>query len=155
MADFDDDLALLASELHRTSPLPVADFASEPRSLETWLAHLRAGGHTDLLLVAGAPPTTRGAADLAPLSDLPLDSADVERLVLPLLSDWHIAAFRRGVPVEAVCSVHGLGRFRVTLHQERNRAAACVHALPLEVPTLESMGATHDLRALEIGRAHV
>ena len=159
MADFDDDLALLASELNRTAPIPVADFAMAPRAMETWLSALRSSGAQELLIVPGAPPTARDQDTLTPLTALPVDGLEVEGLVLPLLALRHVDAYRRGQTVDSAFVAPGLGRFRLHLHRGRGRAAATIHALPLDIPTLDALGATHDLSVLctltQIGRAHV
>ena len=79
MADFGDDLALLADAFERDAPSPAEVDATRPdAALETWLRRLRTSGVGALLLLAGSPPLLRHDGTLTPLSDFPLDDVEID-----------------------------------------------------------------------------
>ena len=54
--------------------------------LERWLSLLASRNGSDLLLVAGAPPSIRVDSKVIPLAEGPLDGLDIEEAVLPALA---------------------------------------------------------------------
>lgn len=134
-----DDIEQLISELHASaggSPQGTGDTGR----IERWLGILTAAGGSDLLLVAGAPPSMRVDGRIHPLAEGPLDGVDVEEAVLPALAPHARRMYRQGGIADGSFRVTGLGRFRINLHRERGRAAAAVRALPVRVPRLASLG---------------
>ena len=116
--------------------------------LDAWLAELVARAGSDLLLVAGAPPTVRIDGRLQPLSGGPLDGDEIEAAVLPALPRHAREKYRSEGIADASHRVRGLGRFRVNLHRERGRAGATVRALPSQPPRLSSLGLPAGVEAL-------
>jgi len=116
--------------------------------LPGWLASVRDAGGSDLLLVAGAPPTIRVRGRLQPAAPTALDSdtiaAATHAFVPPRLS----SAFEGGAAVDLAFSLPGLGRFRMNLHRERGRVAAAIRALPTALPTIQGLGFSHDISLL-------
>jgi twitching motility protein PilT len=108
--------------------------------LSRWLEILRDRGGSDLLLVAGAPPTVRVDGSVAPLPEPPLSGEEIEDSVLPALSQGLRARYRQEQIADASYRVGALGRFRINLHRERGRAAAAVRALPARPPRLAALG---------------
>jgi twitching motility protein PilT len=94
---------------------------------------------SDLLLVAGAPPSVRVDGRVQPLAEGPLDGMDIEEAVLPALPPHARRIYREVRIVDASFRVSGVGRFRINLHRERGRAAAAVRLLPSRVPRLGSL----------------
>jgi twitching motility protein PilT len=144
-----DDLDRLVSELNlagrQSGPSPVRDGA-----LETWLAGVRESDGSDLLLVAGAPPTMRLSGRLEPWGNTILDGDDVEAAVLPFVSPRLQERYRGGAAVDLAFKLGALGRFRMNLHRERGRAAAAIRALPLRVPRIPDLHFTHDISMLTL-----
>jgi twitching motility protein PilT len=135
-----DDIERLILELHSTvqpAPSPVMGDSSR---LERWLGVLAARGGSDLLLVAGAPPSIRVDSKVIPLSEGPLDGLDIEEAVLPALAPHARRQYRDAQIADASFRLTGVGRFRVNLHRERGRAAAAVRLLPQRVPRLGTLG---------------
>jgi twitching motility protein PilT len=118
--------------------------AAPPRAgverLERWLARLLEARGSDLLLVAGAPPSIRVDGRVLALDEGPLDGADVEETILPALPPHARRQSRAGGIADASLRAPGLGRFRLNLHRERGRAAATLRALPARPPQLASLG---------------
>jgi twitching motility protein PilT len=146
MSDDFDDLDRLVSELNRVSPS--GGTPGRDGSLEAWLARVRDAEGSDLLLVAGAPPTMRVNGRLLPAADGPLDGDDVESAVMPFVPPRLQEKFRDGSAVDLAFRVGPLGRFRMNLHRERGRSAAAIRALPLRVPRLADLHFTHDIGML-------
>jgi twitching motility protein PilT len=133
-----DDIDRLILELHSSAGAPGA--AGEPLRLEQWLRLVASRGGSDLLLVAGAPPSVRIDGRIQPLAEGPLDGVDVEGAVLPALPPHARRMYRDAHIADASFRVAGVGRFRINLHRERGRAAAAVRLLPTRVPRLATLG---------------
>ena len=133
-----DDIDRLILELHASAggPAPAADLTR----VERWLKLLASRNGSDLLLVAGAPPSIRVDGRVLPLAEGPLDGLDVEEAVLPALPPHARRLYRDSHIVDASFRLQGVGRFRINLHRERGRAAAAVRLLPARVPRLSSLG---------------
>jgi twitching motility protein PilT len=137
------DLDLIVEELNASSAARERRAAAVPASgdhrLLDLLRHMVGQGASDLLLVCGIPPALRIRGDLVRLAGGPLDSAEIEEVVLADLPVHAVKAYREGRSGDASLRVPGLGRFRVNLHRERGRAAATIRALPTKPPTLRSL----------------
>jgi twitching motility protein PilT len=137
------DINQLIRELNEGRPSPragAAEVGSDSARLDRWLEELGARAGSDLLLVAGAPPSIRVDGSLQPLAEPPLSGDEIEEAVLPALAPHARSRYRESGIADASHRVRGLGRFRVNLHRERGRAAAAVRALPAQPPRLASLG---------------
>ena len=108
--------------------------------IERWLRLLASRGGSDLLLVAGAPPSIRVDGRVLPMAEGPLDGVDIEDAVLPALPPHARRIYRDAHIVDASFRMAGVGRFRINLHRERGRGAAAVRLLPTRVPRLATLG---------------
>jgi twitching motility protein PilT len=151
-----EDLNRLIRELNADSPGSAAadrprsgaiagEAADEPSEVEAvrldgWLAELVRRAGSDLLLVAGVPPSLRIDGRVTPLSAPPLSGDEIEEAVVPALGRHARAQYRENGIADASHRVRGVGRFRINLHRERGRAAATVRALPTQPPRLSSLG---------------
>ena len=122
--------------------------ASTGDRLASWLAAAVEQGASDLLLIAGSPPTLRVEGRLVPLGSTSLDGDEAADALLPALA----AHARRqyadaGIADASLRGVDG-SRFRVNLHRERGRAAATIRRLPAVVPRLASLGLPAGVEAL-------
>jgi twitching motility protein PilT len=139
-----DDLDRLVDELE----LSRGDRVRAGVGLDTWLDVMVSRQASDLLLLAGEPPTFRIHGPVVRASAEPLDGDEIEALVLPVLPGHAQRAYRDGGPGEGSYRLQGVGRFRVHLHRERGRAAAVIRALPSRVPSLASLGLPPGIEAL-------
>lgn len=136
-----DDLDQLVLELNSRGPVaPLSPRVGDTSRIERWLRVLASQNGSDLLLVAGAPPSVRIDGKVEPLAEGPLDGIDVEEAVLPALPPHARRLYRERQIADAAFRVAGVGRFRINLHRERGRAAAAVRLLPQRVPRLASLG---------------
>jgi twitching motility protein PilT len=136
----ESDIDQLIAELHASSGGPVSPAAGDTGRLEGWLRLLAAAGGSDLLLVAGAPPSVRVDGRVRPLDEGPLDGLDIEEAVLPALAPHAGRLYRQAHIADSSFRINGLGRFRINLHRERGRAAAAIRLLPSRVPRLSALG---------------
>ena len=137
----EEDIDRLILELNATAqpePVTPAGLGSTAR-LERWLHVLAEKQGSDLLLVAGAPPSIRVDGKVIPLADGPLDGLDIEDAVTPVLAPHARRLYREARIADASFRIVNLGRFRINLHRERGRAAAAVRLLPTRVPRLSTL----------------
>jgi twitching motility protein PilT len=135
----DHDVDRLVSELNALSET-TARPGDDTLRLEQWLTDLSNRRGSDLLLVAGAPPSVRIDGRVGPIGSAPLDGADIENAVLPALHERARREYLNDGNADASFLVPALGRFRINLHRERGRAAAAIRALPRRVPRLADLG---------------
>jgi len=136
----EDDIDQLILELNATpQAAPVHVGLGSTARLERWLHILAEKNGSDLLLVAGAPPSVRVDGKVIPLAEGPLDGLDVEEAVLPALPPHARRQYRDALIADASFRLTGLGRFRINLHHERGRAAAAFRLLPMRVPRLSTL----------------
>jgi twitching motility protein PilT len=136
--DPQDDIDQLILELHATKGAPDAGSGSTAR-LDGWLNVLADRHGSDLLLVAGAPPSIRVEGRVVPLAEGPLDGMDVEEAVMPALPPHARRQYREDRIADGSYRLRPIGRFRINLHRERGRAAAAVRLLPSRVPRLATL----------------
>jgi twitching motility protein PilT len=141
-----EDINQLIKELNSERP-PGAEGGNSVR-LEGWLRTLVQRSGSDLLLVAGAPPSLRVDGTITPLLSAPLSGEEIEEAVLPVLSSRARTQYMQESVADLSYKVPGLGRFRINLHRERGRAAAAIRALPTEPPRLASLGLPPGAEAL-------
>jgi twitching motility protein PilT len=134
-----DDLDALIGELNAAARRGTADDVQLGR-LRSWLEQVVERGASDLMLVAGAPPSIRLNTVVAPLAEGPLDSEEIADAVEPALPPHARRAFRTGGIADGSYRDADYGRFRINLHHERGRAAATIRRLPPTVPRFESLG---------------
>ncbi len=145
----EDDIDRLILELNATADRGPAHVpAGSTARLERWLGALAERHGSDLLLVAGAPPSIRVEGRVLPLGDGPLDGVEIEEAVLPALAPHAQRQYREARIADGSFRAGGGGRFRINLHRERGRAAAAVRRLPARIPRLASLNLPPQVAAL-------
>jgi twitching motility protein PilT len=135
-AHSEDELDRLAAELEQAyGAVPAPD-----SGLESWLAVMADRSASDLLLLAGEPPVLRVDGRIMRASQTPLDSTEIETMVLAVLPRHAQQRYRTLGNADASYRATAAGRYRINLHRERGRAAACIRMLPARVPSLASLG---------------
>ena len=138
-----DDLDQLVQQLN-ASGAPGTPAARTPRprdttTIERWLRLVAAQNGSDLLLIAGAPPSIRIEGRVHALGEGPLDGVDIEDAVMAALSPYAQRLYVERQIADSSFRIGGVGRFRINLHRERGRAAAAIRLLPQRVPRLNSL----------------
>jgi twitching motility protein PilT len=137
--DIPDDLDSLVTQLNTGASAARSDDAQTAR-LREWLRQVVDRSASDLLLVAGAPPSLRIDTAVVPLPEAPLSGEEIAEAVLPALAPHARRLYGDVGIADASFRSAGLGRFRINLHRERGRAAAAVRRLPALVPRLNTLG---------------
>ena len=135
----EDDIDQLILELNASHPEPLHAGVGSTARLERWLGVLAEKHGSDLLLVAGAPPSLRVDGRIVPLAEGPLDGMDVEEAVLPALPPHARRQYRDAQIADGSFRLASVGRFRINLHRERGRGAAAIRLLPQRVPRLAAL----------------
>jgi len=135
MDDATDDLDRLVEELDSRR---IAAAVGQNR-LDRLLRVVAERSASDLLLLAGEPPTLRIQGRIVRLEAPVVDGVDIEEMVLTELPPHAQRAYRESQIADASRRVPGVGRFRINLHHERGRAAATIRMLPGRVPALASL----------------
>ena len=134
-----DDIDRLIRELNASDGSHPSPAARDTTRLERWLRLVAARNGSDLLLVAGAPPSVRVDGRVQPFAEGPVDGVEIEDAVIPALPPHARRIYRDAHVVDASFRIGGVGRFRINLHRERGRAAAAVRLLPQRVPRLATL----------------
>jgi twitching motility protein PilT len=146
----DDDLDALVSELNAGAPEPGGAGERMVR-LRGWLEQVVERSASDLLLVAGAPPSIRVdgvVAALEPMFGGPLGSEEIQDAVLPALPPHARRQYRERGIADGSYRSPDLGRFRINLHHERGRTAAAIRRLPGAPPRFASLLLPPNVEAL-------
>jgi twitching motility protein PilT len=141
-----NDLDALVNELNAGAPH--AATSEQTARLRGWLVTVVEQSASDLLLVAGAPPSLRVAGAVVPLAEGPLGGEEIAAAVVPALPPHARRAFHDMGIADGSFRAPDLGRFRVNLHHERGRAAAAIRRLPSTAPPLASLGLPPSVEAL-------
>jgi twitching motility protein PilT len=143
-----DEIDRLILELNSSLQPAGGAAVGDSSRLERWLRLLAGRSGSDLLLVAGAPPSIRVDSKVIPLAEGPLDGMDIEESVVPALAPHARRQYRDAGIADGSFRVSGVGRFRINLHRERGRAAAAVRLLPTRVPRLSTLGLPQSVELL-------
>ena len=95
---------------------------------------------TDIHIQAGLPPVYRVQKRLIQKGGVRLGPQETEELVFSLMTDQQKQIFREKLDHDFSCAVPGRGRFRVNVFRQRDSVAAALRRIPIEVPSLESLG---------------
>ncbi len=103
------------------------------------LARARESDATDLLFVAGAPPTARVNGKVVPLSGEPLEAQDTALLCAALVPEERKRSLAEHGSVDFSFSLPVAGALRCNVHRERGRWSAAIRFFPLVPPGFDSL----------------
>ncbi|MBI2984206.1 MAG: type IV pilus twitching motility protein PilT [Candidatus Kerfeldbacteria bacterium] len=110
---------------------------------------------SDVHIVEGLPPILRINGELRPLKDYrPLTGRDTLDICYSMLTDQQREVFDTERELDLGYEIHGLSRFRVNLHWEKNNAGLVARVISNKIPTMEELGMppiTYDLCRLKQG----
>ncbi len=94
---------------------------------------------SDLHLLAGKPPVLRINGQLQELDSKPLTPEDTRRLVFSLLSKELQELFLKTKEMDMSYELHGISRFRVNIHWEKEAPGLVARVVNTEIPTMEQL----------------
>ncbi len=108
--------------------------------IRPYLEHMMEVGASDVYLTAGSPPVYRVEGIAAPTDEPALSSEDTAALATSVMNERQRAEFDQGKEMNLAISLHGQGRFRCNIFQQRGSVGLVIREIKLTVPTLEQLG---------------
>ncbi len=103
---------------------------------------------SDLHIVVGMPPCIRIDGDIIKQDYPPMKPADVENMLMPIMSEKNKRDLQETLELDLAYSVPQCARFRGNVIVQRGTLAAVFRAIPFDVPTLDKLGLPADVRRL-------
>ena len=103
---------------------------------------------SDLHIVVGMPPCIRIDGDIVKQDFPPMMPADVEYMLMQVLSDKNKRDLSENLELDISYSVPKCARFRGNIIVQRGTLAAVFRAIPFDIPTLDKLGLPADVRRL-------
>lgn len=126
----------IAPPARQNGPSP----ARAPQEIDTLLSKVVASDASDLHLHSGAPMIVRRHGALKPVSEHPLEPAQVRGLLEPLLDAHQREELDRCGQVDLAFDVQPISRFRANIYREHRGWSGVFRAIPTTVPSLQSLG---------------
>ena len=95
---------------------------------------------SDIHITVGVPPILRIDGKLTPLDMEPLKPSNTKDLVYNTLSESLIQQLEKEGELDTSFSSPGIGRYRVNAYKQRGSYAMALRIIPLEIPSMESLG---------------
>jgi twitching motility protein PilT len=108
-------------------------------SLNDLLVYMSKQHASDLHLKPMRPPLVRVQGKLIPIKTDPLKPADLERMLLPLLSRTQKERFDAQQSVDFGYGVPGVARFRANIYMQRGTVGAVFRRIPIQIQTIDSL----------------
>ena len=106
---------------------------------------------SDLHLKIGRPPLFRVASHLMPDEVLaPVTEQDIHEAFGALVGEQVIERFKRDLEADLAYDYEGVARFRINLFYQRGKMGAVLRRIPLDIPSLESLGLPMVLKELAL-----
>jgi twitching motility protein PilT len=111
-------------------------------------------GASDLHLKVPSPPVLRIDDELTPLDELPpTTTAYLEQVLTRITSPDQKSAFLEALEYDFAYSIAGLARFRVSSFFQRGTISIAIRNLPLNVPTIDTLGLPEVCQSLALRRS--
>ena len=95
---------------------------------------------SDVHIKEGAPPIFRVNGILKPWAKLkPFDHNDLSKMAFGLMNDWQKERFIKNREVDMGYEVHGLGRFRINVFQQRGKLRIALRIVPYQIKNLKEL----------------
>jgi twitching motility protein PilT len=108
-------------------------------SLNDLLVYMSKQQASDLHLKPMRPPLVRVQGKLIAVKTDPLKPADLERMLLPLLSPHQKAKFEQTQSVDFGYGVPGVARFRANIYMQRGTVGAVFRRIPIQVQSIDAL----------------
>lgn len=105
-------------------------------------------GASDIHITVGMPVVLRVNGQLEKLEGENLKPEDTKRLVYEILKENLIEVLEEMGEIDSSYSSPGMGRFRVNAYKQRGSYGMALRVIPLEIPTMDSLGLPNVLKEL-------
>ncbi|MFN2441711.1 MAG: type IV pilus twitching motility protein PilT, partial [Thermoanaerobaculia bacterium] len=122
--------------------------ATAPIELNDLLAFVAQRQASDLHLKPMRPPLLRVQGKLVPVRSEPLKPADLERMLMPILTPAQRERYDRNLSVDFGYGVPGVARFRANLYTQRGTVAAVFRRIPIQILGIDELDLPHAVRDL-------
>ncbi len=95
---------------------------------------------SDLHLKVDQPPIFRVKGDLVRMKSAPLTDADLEALLLPLVTGRNQGEFDRRGYADFSVGIDGVGRFRCNVYKQRSSLSAAIRRVKPKIPGYADLG---------------
>ena len=95
---------------------------------------------SDIHLTVGIPPTFRISGELVNIGDKALSANDTKELTMQALNEKQFKILEEIGEIDFSYSNPGVGRYRVNVYKQRGSFGMALRIIPIEVPTMESLG---------------
>jgi twitching motility protein PilT len=102
---------------------------------------------SDLHLRAGEPPVFRVGGDMVRLKSPPLDGAQIQELLTPMLDERHVRELKERGYADFSHAIDNVGRFRCNIYKALGRLSAAIRRVKPKVPTYAELGLPEGIRA--------
>ena len=103
---------------------------------------------SDIHITVGLPPVLRINGELIRLEEDRLMPDDTKELVYEVLSDKLIKVLEEKGEIDTSFSSPNVGRYRINAYKQRGSYGMALRIIPLEVPTIESLGLPYVVKDL-------
>ncbi|MHC4817625.1 MAG: PilT/PilU family type 4a pilus ATPase, partial [Planctomycetota bacterium] len=128
-------------------PVPPATPSQRVRIYDLLHAAVDAGA-SDLHLKVGSPPRLRVLGHLKDVNGTALGQEETRAMAAELMSSAMARRLEDDGDVELACTLDGVARFRVSIFRQRGQTGLAIRCIPVDVPTIESLGISPVARAL-------
>ena len=106
---------------------------------------------SDLHLKVGRPPLFRVAGDLVADETLPpVTEMEIQAEMFRLMPEQSVDRFRNELEADVAYDYEGVARFRVNIFFQRGKIGAVLRRIPLDIPSIESLGLPPVLKELAL-----
>ena len=95
---------------------------------------------SDLHITVGTPPRVRKGGALLPMGSEKLTPHIVKSMIESKMNNEQLSRFNNGEEIDYSIGIPGLSRFRVNVFSQRGNIAAAYRRLPIDPPSLDTLG---------------
>jgi twitching motility protein PilU len=103
---------------------------------------------SDLYINVGAPPTFKVHGELRSVTDVPLNSEQVQRMILDVLDDEQKQRFQASLELDVSLQIENGGRFRLNIYRQKGALALVARHIKNIIPTIEELNLPDVLKDL-------
>jgi len=140
--------ALAAPAPVEASGPSAAELAEARGEIERLLRVMAEAGASDLHLRCGEPPILRRDGDLVRSDSAPLGEAQLERMLVSIMSPQAEAAWRETSDADWAWEIDGVARFRANAGRDRNGPMAVFRLVPATVRSADELGLSDPVQQL-------